>query len=88
MSDHTALGDPFLYTDAILIYLTQLPTTTLLTRVVAYLELVIHLLNVTRILLQNTQEPEIPSAPRSVYGTTWWDCETVVLWNSLGDYFV
>ena len=29
--------------------------------------------------------PKYPRPPRSIYGTTWSYCETVILWNSLGD---
>ena len=31
--------------------------------------------------------PKYPQPPRSVYGTTWSYCETVILWNSLCDDF-
>ena len=39
----------------------------------------------TRQLTRAALTPKYPRSPRSVYGTTWSYCETVILWNSLWD---
>ena len=42
----------------------------------------------THITTRAALKLKYPQPPRSVYGTTWSYCETVILWNSLCDDFV
>ena len=37
---------------------------------------------------ERRETPKYPRPPRSVYGTKWSYCETVILWNSIGSDFV